>query len=120
MTVIGGPEVVSEEQLAQLRAGGAEIVQRIPGDPQTVQASLDQLVEQGVRFLPDGPGGNGPESDGWRTYTIQPGDTLSSVAKQMYGEAHLWRIIFEANRDILDDPGQIHPGQELKIPPKPE
>lgn len=120
MTVIGGPEVVSDEQLARLRAGGAEIVQRIPGDPQTVQATLDQLVEQGVRFLTDSPGGNGSTPDEWRTYTVQPGDTLSFVAKQMYGQAHLWRIIFEANRDILDDPGRVHPGQELKIPPKPE
>ncbi|MCO6511505.1 MAG: LysM peptidoglycan-binding domain-containing protein, partial [Aridibacter famidurans] len=24
--------------------------------------------------------------------------------------------IFEANRDVLDNPDLIHPGQELKIP----
>jgi nucleoid-associated protein YgaU len=35
----------------------------------------------------------------------------------MYGKSHLWRIIFEANRDILSDPGRVHPGQVLKIPP---
>ncbi len=55
--------------------------------------------------------------DGHR-YTIRKGDTLSAIAKQHYGEASAWRILFEANRDILDDPDRIHPGQEIRIPPQ--
>ncbi|REJ75752.1 MAG: LysM peptidoglycan-binding domain-containing protein [Acidobacteria bacterium] len=47
------------------------------------------------------------------TYTVQSGDTLSAIG-QKYGVA--WRDIFEANRDILDNPDLIKPGQELKIP----
>jgi len=130
MTVVGD---ASESQLNRLRSGGAELVQHIPGDPPTVRAVLDDLVEKGQRFLSDTtepePGDNGSEPGGepepspeetWRTYTIQPGDTLSFVAKEMYGQSHLWTIIFEANRDILSDPGRIHPGQVLKIPPLPE
>jgi hypothetical protein len=123
MTVVGD---VSESQLARLRSGGAELVQHIPGDPPAVRAVLDGLVEKGQRFLsetgePD-PGGEPepPVEKPWRSYTIQPGDTLSFVAKQMYGKSHLWRIIFEANRDILSDPGRVQPGQVLKIPPQPE
>ena len=27
-----------------------------------------------------------------------------------------WNRIFEANRDILNDPNKIFPGQKLKIP----
>jgi LysM repeat protein len=133
MTVVGNQEEISDNQLTRLRSGGAEIVQRIPGDPETVQATLDELIEKELRFLvPAGetsPGPNGSEESpsapeppeaGWRTYTVQPGDTLSSIARQMYGQSPLWRIIFEANRDILSDPGRIHPDQVLKIPPKPE
>lgn len=58
------------------------------------------------------------EMVGGDTYTIQKGDTLSAIAKQHYGEASAWKILFEANRDVLDDPDRIYPGQEIKIPPK--
>ena len=50
------------------------------------------------------------------TYTVKPGDTLSKIAKQFYGDARKYSIIFEANRDILKDPNIIHPGQILRIP----
>ncbi|GAB2628794.1 LysM peptidoglycan-binding domain-containing protein [Novilysobacter erysipheiresistens] len=54
--------------------------------------------------------------DGERTYTVERGDTLSQIAKQFYGRAGEWNTIFEANRDQLDDPDLIKPGQVLKIP----
>jgi nucleoid-associated protein YgaU len=50
------------------------------------------------------------------TYTVKSGDTLSKIAKQFYGDARKYSIIFEANRDILKDPNIIHPGQKLRIP----
>ncbi|KAA9133577.1 LysM peptidoglycan-binding domain-containing protein [Marinihelvus fidelis] len=51
-----------------------------------------------------------------RTYTVQAGDSLWKIAEAMYGSGARYTAIFEANRDILDDPDRIHPGQELKIP----
>ena len=53
---------------------------------------------------------------GARSYTVEKGDTLSHIAKAHYGRASKWRAIFEANRDILDDPDRIKPGQVLTIP----
>jgi nucleoid-associated protein YgaU len=50
------------------------------------------------------------------TYTVKKGDTLSAIAKEKYGDASQWRRIFEANRDQIDNPDLIHPGQQLKIP----
>lgn len=50
------------------------------------------------------------------TYTVQKGDTLSAIAQQHYGKASRWHAIFEANRDQLEDPDLIHPGQVLKLP----
>ena len=47
------------------------------------------------------------------TYTVQAGDSLSKIG-QHYGVS--WKQIFEANRDKLDDPDKIFPGQELTIP----
>jgi nucleoid-associated protein YgaU len=52
------------------------------------------------------------------TYTVQKGDTLSAIAQKHYGKASHWHAIFEANRDQLDDPDLIRPGQVLKLPSK--
>jgi nucleoid-associated protein YgaU len=53
---------------------------------------------------------------GMQTYTVKPGDSLSKISQQFYGNANEYMKIFEANRDQLRDPNQIRPGQELKIP----
>ncbi len=53
-----------------------------------------------------------------QTYTVEKGDTLSRIAKQHLGDANAWKKIFEANRDVLDDPDKIQPGQVLKLPSK--
>lgn len=53
---------------------------------------------------------------GEQTYTVERGDTLSQIAKQFYGKASEWNTIFQANRDQLDDPDLIQPGQVLRIP----
>lgn len=51
-------------------------------------------------------------------YTVQRGDTLSKIAKQQYGNAMKYPVIFEANRPMLSDPDKIYPGQVLRIPPQ--
>lgn len=51
-----------------------------------------------------------------QTYLVERGDTLSHIAQRFYGKASGWHDIFEANRDQLDDPDRIQPGQVLKIP----
>jgi nucleoid-associated protein YgaU len=51
-----------------------------------------------------------------KRYTVQPGDSLSKIAKQFYGNANEYQKIFEANRDTLDNPDKIRAGQELVIP----
>lgn len=51
-----------------------------------------------------------------RSHTVEKGDTLSQISKQVYGSAKHWKAIFDANRDQLDNPDLIHPGQTLRIP----
>lgn len=59
-----------------------------------------------------------PVSTEWksRTYTVRAGDTLSKIAKEMYGNANDYNKIFEANKPMLKDPDKIYPGQVLRIP----
>ena len=55
---------------------------------------------------------------GEQQYVVQKGDNLSKIAKNLLGNANAWKQIFEANRDVLDNPDKIFPGQTLKIPPR--
>jgi hypothetical protein len=48
------------------------------------------------------------------TRVVRRDDTLSSIAAEMYDDAHLWRVIAEANG--IDDPRRLEPGQVLRIP----
>lgn len=51
-----------------------------------------------------------------RFYEVKKGDTLSRIAKEMYGNANKYPVIFEANKPMLKDPNLIYPGQVLRIP----
>ena len=50
-------------------------------------------------------------------HTVQPGDNLSFISERYYGTQANFRIIYEANRDVIgDNMNIIRPGQVLKIP----
>ena len=51
-----------------------------------------------------------------KTYTVQAGDTLGKIAQKVYNDASRWKEIFEANKDLIQNPDLIQVGQELKIP----
>jgi nucleoid-associated protein YgaU len=51
-----------------------------------------------------------------RTYTVQPGDSLSKISQQFYGSANQYMKIFEANKDKLADPDKVKAGMQLVIP----
>jgi nucleoid-associated protein YgaU len=53
-----------------------------------------------------------------QSYTVKPGDTLSKISRQHYGDANEYMRIFYANRQIISDPDKIQVGQVLVIPPK--
>jgi nucleoid-associated protein YgaU len=53
---------------------------------------------------------------GFAQYTVVSGDTLSGIAQKYYGDANAWPVIFEANRNQIQDPDHIFPGQVLRIP----
>ena len=51
-----------------------------------------------------------------RFYEVVSGDTLGAISQKFYGKASAYMKIFEANRDILDNPDLIKVGQKLRIP----
>lgn len=85
-----------------------------------VSGKVDSTAEQVPKADFSGVGAkvdSTAEIAGTQPYTIQKGDTLSKIAQQHYGRANDWRRIYEANRDVIDDPDKIYPGQEIQLPP---
>ena len=51
-----------------------------------------------------------------KTYKVQSGDSLSRIARKMYGDASMWEAIYNANKSIIKNPNIIYVGQVLVIP----
>lgn len=60
--------------------------------------------------------GSSDTFDGTQWYVVKPGDTLSKIARDVYGDPSLYTKIFEANGDTLKNPDLIRVGQKLRIP----
>ena len=58
---------------------------------------------------------NEPTPEG-KYYTVKSGDSLSKIAKEVYGDPMKYGVIFEANKPMLKDPDLIYPDQVLRIP----
>ncbi|MBI3008216.1 MAG: LysM peptidoglycan-binding domain-containing protein [Candidatus Omnitrophica bacterium] len=52
------------------------------------------------------------------TYKVKKGDTLWKIAgyKEIYGSPAKWTILYEANKDQINDPDSLKPGITLNIP----
>ena len=49
-------------------------------------------------------------------YTIAKGDTLWGIASEFYGNGSKYRLIVEANLEVIKDADLIYPGQAIRIP----
>lgn len=115
-------EEVTEYYTVQPGDTLSEIASRLYGNagkyPVIFEANLEVIKDPNLIYpgqilrIIKPPVGQAPSD----TYTVKAGDTLSKIAKQFYGDARKYSIIFEANRNILKDPNIIHPGQILRIP----
>ena len=49
-------------------------------------------------------------------YVVRKGDNLDNIAKRIYGSSRAWKVLYEANLAVIDDPSKIKPGTRLYIP----
>ncbi|MDR2973113.1 MAG: LysM peptidoglycan-binding domain-containing protein [Propionibacteriaceae bacterium] len=87
----------------------------------TTRAPLDRLADEqvgeGPSHVRNGPSAVNAEyliSD--HMVTVEPGDTLWSIASEELGDGRRWKEIAEANADLITDPGLIRPGWEMVLP----
>ncbi len=57
-----------------------------------------------------------PKEEPQVIHTVQPGESLSKIAREHYGDAMKWKIIYDANAEKISNPDIIHPGEEFIIP----
>lgn len=60
----------------------------------------------------------GAEESDMIEHVVVHGETLSSIAAlgTVYADPYLWPVIYRFNRDQIQDPRRIYPGQRLQIP----
>ncbi len=51
-----------------------------------------------------------------RSHLVRQGDSLWRIAVQEMGEGYLWPALYRANRDQIQNPSVLYPGQRLTIP----
>jgi len=49
-------------------------------------------------------------------HIVRQGETLSNISHKYYGSANKWRMILDANRDVVKDANKLRPGIKLIIP----
>jgi nucleoid-associated protein YgaU len=100
VTMTGAASDQPAKEKAVLMAGNVEGVEKVNAD--------------GVSVPPPPP--SEPPPPPVQFYVIKSGDTLYGIAKEFYGNGMQYPAIFEANREVIEDPDKIYPGQKIRIP----
>lgn len=48
--------------------------------------------------------------------TVKSGSRLAQISRKYYGSPDYWEVIYEANKDVIDDPNHLRAGVKLRIP----
>ncbi|CAB5608292.1 MULTISPECIES: peptidoglycan-binding protein LysM [Pseudomonas] len=121
----------AEEQLKKhvesVGLGNPNITATVEGDTIILKGEVASQEEKekiilaagnvaGVASVDDQITVTGPVAQAARFVTVEKGDTLSAIAKKVYGDPNKYQKIFEANKPMLKHPDKIYPGQVLRIP----
>jgi len=105
--------------IARQRYGDASFVRLIEAANPGVNARTLKIGDRLV--LPDKPKPQeaqaAPTPAQTKVYIVQKNDTLIGIARRFYGDAAMYRKIYEANRDVLPSlNATLYPGQTLRLP----
>lgn len=90
----------------------AGIVRPLPPAPSRPYGSVRTALAR-----PTARSGETPaQTAGAHRHTVRAGDTLFSIARQYYGDAERFGLIYQANRGVLRAPDELPAGAELVIP----
>ena len=103
---------VSRQEKAEL----ADKLKELEGELEAVHQEMGELASRLGTADQQQPMQTSLSDQDQRTYTVQEGDTLSSIAIQFYGNPDDWRKILQANKATLSSPTELRLGMHLIIP----
>ena len=114
LTNLTGDSMVPRAEAVRLRNENLNLRQQIEqrwADKKAANAA--EKTAEGTKSQPNEKAkGRGPA----RSYTVQRGDTLASIARKFYKSSARWQKILEANSATISKPSDLKPGQTLVIP----
>ena len=113
LTTLSGDSMVPRSELVRLNNENLQLRKQL-GDRWAAQKLA--AAEQKTRTAKGKPNDAMKTSGKPRTYTVQRGDTLASIARKFYKSSARWHRIQEANAGTISKPGDLKPGQTLLIP----
>ncbi len=87
---------------------------RIPLDPSNIQGKPIVPPQPEGAPVPAAPPAAAEE------YTVEPGDTLSEIAKAKYGSVKFKDFLYQNNKDRVKSEDDLRAGDKLRILPKPK
>ncbi|MFP4165955.1 MAG: Cell division protein CpoB [Opitutales bacterium] len=99
----------ARRQLANGGEAGSSSPDRGSADDGAVREGQSNGVAEDAEDEPD-------PDDVPRAYTVQAGDSLSSISRKFYGTSSRWIDIYQANRDKLSSEDALRVGQEIRLP----
>ena len=111
LTSLSGDSVVTRAEAARLRNENLNLRKEIEERSQKARIAIEKKPARD----PSPPKATAVKPEN-RSYVVQPGDTLFSIARKMYKSSARWKEIRDANKGKIDDPANLRPGQTLTIP----
>jgi tetratricopeptide (TPR) repeat protein len=113
-TSLAGDSMVPRSELARLTNENLNLRQQL-GERWAAE-KLARAAQKNSPKPKSSPNEHEENNSGPRNYTVQPGDTLASIARKFYKSSARWPRIMEANSKTISKPGDLKPGQTLVIP----
>jgi LysM repeat protein len=103
-TSLSGDSVLTRAEAARLRNENLSLRKQLESRPAPAEKSTVRHSESEKK------------KSGAHTYVVEEGDTLASISRKFYKTSSRWKDILEANKNRIDDPGNLRAGQRLNIP----
>ncbi len=113
VSLIGYAQTLQDKEKAIVAAGNIKGVESVEDRIKIGAPAGRTAAPTTVAEAPEPDASEAPNS---QFYTVKSGDTLSKIAREFYGSANKFPVIFEANKPMLSNPDRIYPGQVLRIP----
>jgi len=98
-TITGNCDSIEAKEKTVLMAGNMKGVGSVNGDGLTAPEPVAEVAAASTEY-----------------YVIESGDTLWGIAAKFLGNGSKYPEIFDANREVIEDPDKIFVGQKIRIP----